>query len=127
MPRHVATVRWLARLISPGAWLLLAAWGLTQVEPARLTLAPYARFFCFAALAAAGLLSWYYSQGDRKSTRLNSSHLVISYAVFCLKKKKQYRERLLLREIIGADPIQHLIIHSRFLGEVILQIAHDED
>src|SRR5256885_7871426 len=26
--------------------------------------------------------------GDRKSTRLNSSHLVISYAVFCLKKKK---------------------------------------
>src|SRR5256885_15613984 len=29
-----------------------------------------------------------YEAGDRKSTRLNSSHLVISYAVFCLKKKK---------------------------------------
>src|SRR5256885_7878885 len=28
---------------------------------------------------------------DRKSTRLNSSHLVISYAVFCLKKKKKTR------------------------------------
>src|SRR5256885_14977897 len=28
------------------------------------------------------------SRRDRKSTRLNSSHLVISYAVFCLKKKK---------------------------------------
>src|SRR5947207_11666932 len=28
--------------------------------------------------------------GDRKSTRLNSSHTVISYAVFCLKKKKHY-------------------------------------
>src|SRR5699024_2035520 len=28
--------------------------------------------------------------GDRKSTRLNSSHVSISYAVFCLKKKKQY-------------------------------------
>src|SRR5256885_10774806 len=28
---------------------------------------------------------------DRKSTRLNSSHLVISYAVFCLKKKKRFR------------------------------------
>src|SRR5256885_8196800 len=28
---------------------------------------------------------------DRKSTRLNSSHLVISYAVFCLKKKNNYR------------------------------------
>src|SRR5256885_9887176 len=29
-----------------------------------------------------------FSARDRKSTRLNSSHLVISYAVFCLKKKK---------------------------------------
>src|SRR3989475_2331091 len=31
--------------------------------------------------------------GDRKSTRLNSSHSQISYAVFCLKKKKKYEER----------------------------------
>src|SRR4051812_49902238 len=30
---------------------------------------------------------------DRKSTRLNSSHMSISYAVFCLKKKKQHRAR----------------------------------
>src|SRR5256885_7045908 len=30
--------------------------------------------------------------GDRKSTRLNSSHLVISYAVFCLKKKKNHTQ-----------------------------------
>src|SRR2546426_6791155 len=30
-----------------------------------------------------------YLPADRKSTRLNSSHLVISYAVFCLKKKKK--------------------------------------
>src|SRR5437868_8755924 len=30
--------------------------------------------------------------GDRKSTRLNSSHVSISYAVFCLKKKKQEHE-----------------------------------
>src|SRR5258708_27877669 len=29
------------------------------------------------------------SPGDRKSTRLNSSHQIISYAVFCLKKKKE--------------------------------------
>src|SRR3712207_8930180 len=29
------------------------------------------------------------NEGDRKSTRLNSSHANISYAVFCLKKKKQ--------------------------------------
>src|SRR2546426_10183210 len=31
---------------------------------------------------------------DRKSTRLNSSHLVISYAVFCLKKKKKKKNTL---------------------------------
>src|SRR5690242_21033363 len=31
---------------------------------------------------------WYYAR-DRKSTRLNSSHMSISYAVFCLKKKKK--------------------------------------
>src|SRR5699024_11987967 len=32
--------------------------------------------------------SWPRGRGDRKSTRLNSSHVSISYAVFCLKKKK---------------------------------------
>src|SRR4051812_46373817 len=32
-----------------------------------------------------------YSRSDRKSTRLNSSHMSISYAVFCLKKKKTMR------------------------------------
>src|SRR3989454_5206110 len=31
---------------------------------------------------------------DRKSTRLNSSHLVISYAVFCLKKKKKNKKQM---------------------------------
>src|SRR5260221_3185794 len=34
------------------------------------------------------------SSSDRKSTRLNSSHTVISYAVFCLKKKKKLRQPL---------------------------------
>src|ERR1039457_5251794 len=33
-------------------------------------------------------------RSDRKSTRLNSSHLVISYAVFCLKKKKNNKQIL---------------------------------
>src|SRR5256885_2777449 len=37
---------------------------------------------------------------DRKSTRLNSSHLVISYAVFCLKKKN--------------DQVSHRVINSRY-------------
>src|SRR5205807_5393538 len=36
------------------------------------------------------------SAQDRKSTRLNSSHLVISYAVFCLKKKKNKKIKKIL-------------------------------
>src|SRR2546426_8852674 len=39
-------------------------------------------------MALAYLLQPDHLSRDRKSTRLNSSHLVISYAVFCLKKKK---------------------------------------
>src|SRR5258708_17476545 len=39
-------------------------------------------------LSKAGLESTIASYSDRKSTRLNSSHQIISYAVFCLKKKK---------------------------------------
>src|SRR5207253_11229488 len=41
-------------------------------------------------LAMLGLAAWLCLRAkDRKSTRLNSSHVAISYAVFCLKKKKQ--------------------------------------
>src|SRR3989454_9156628 len=39
---------------------------------------------------------------DRKSTRLNSSHLVISYAVFCLKKKKATQDKI----VIEAGPTE---------------------
>src|SRR5260221_10723970 len=39
---------------------------------------------------------------DRKSTRLNSSHTVISYAVFCLKKKKKVLEQ----SHVGRGPIK---------------------
>src|SRR3712207_7182489 len=42
-----------------------------------------------------GLKLWFAS-GDRKSTRLNSSHANISYAVFCLKKKKICHAHFLL-------------------------------
>src|SRR2546427_7974624 len=38
---------------------------------------------------------------DRKSTRLNSSHSQISYAVFCLKKKKKKNKQLCLEQSIG--------------------------
>src|SRR5689334_23995707 len=41
------------------------------------------------------------AQGDRKSTRLNSSHSSISYAVFCLKKKKKKQKN------IKREPILH--------------------
>src|SRR2546427_1157941 len=40
-------------------------------------------------LACKGLVHFVLPPADRKSTRLNSSHSQISYAVFCLKKKKQ--------------------------------------
>src|SRR5260221_9705891 len=43
-------------------------------------------------------------RGDRKSTRLNSSHTVISYAVFCLKKKK-LNTRIDLRMSMTHGPI----------------------
>src|SRR2546430_10268539 len=41
--------------------------------------------------------------GDRKSTRLNSSHSQISYAVFCLKKKKNH-----MREPVSQKAVTHL-------------------
>src|SRR2546428_10230169 len=37
---------------------------------------------------------WNWQSGDRKSTRLNSSHDQISYAVFCLKKKTNQRQMI---------------------------------
>src|SRR2546430_3376567 len=48
------------------------------------------------------------SSQDRKSTRLNSSHSQISYAVFCLKKKKIPHTRELLTARIAASPCLYL-------------------
>src|SRR2546426_8367973 len=45
------------------------------------------RKICHDAIASYKVPETIEFLGDRKSTRLNSSHLVISYAVFCLKKK----------------------------------------
>src|ERR1022692_3120054 len=63
-------------------------------RPPRSTLFPYTTLFRSPWSSCLG--SWSRTCGmvwllDRKSTRLNSSHLVISYAVFCLKKKKRGR------------------------------------
>src|SRR5256885_9263632 len=61
-------------------------------RPPRSTLFPYTTLF--RSERRPGVAGPGHGQGgchgrrDRKSTRLNSSHLVISYAVFCLKKKK---------------------------------------
>src|SRR5256885_8742968 len=67
-------------------------------RPPRSTLFPYTTLFRSKSREPAPMrddLLFHYEQelgylrrADRKSTRLNSSHLVISYAVFCLKKKK---------------------------------------
>src|SRR5256885_6721147 len=63
-------------------------------RPPRSTLFPYTTLFRSQVWLAASddpavkVTGQYFYHLDRKSTRLNSSHLVISYAVFCLKKKK---------------------------------------
>src|SRR5205807_8289898 len=67
-------------------------------RPPRSTLFPYTTLF--RSSARSGRDAWGSGSGrrppaaspDRKSTRLNSSHLVISYAVFCLKKKKAKKD-----------------------------------
>src|SRR5438034_6331598 len=77
-------------------------------RPPRSTLFPYTTLFrskgtepmplnrqAGLALFVIASLPAFLNQGnrlDRKSTRLNSSHTVISYAVFCLKKKKKSQE-----------------------------------
>src|SRR4051794_41753634 len=47
---------------------------------------------------------------DRKSTRLNSSHPSISYAVFCLKKKKKYKKQLIHKREKSQDRVQVVIV-----------------
>src|SRR5687768_18509939 len=72
-------------------------------RPPRSTLFPYTTLFRSAIWRAFDNHYWpalYFVNGrgrvrqDRKSTRLNSSHGYISYAVFCLKKKKKIKNKL---------------------------------
>src|SRR5438034_6821256 len=49
--------------------------------------------FTASGLTLTGNTTYWVVLRDRKSTRLNSSHTVTSYAVFCLKKKRHYRVR----------------------------------
>src|SRR5258708_27198263 len=73
---HDALPIW-ARRDSATAWRCSAAW----------------RLVCTTATSARSTSER--GDGDRKSTRLNSSHQIISYAVFCLKKKKNHQHVLL--------------------------------
>src|SRR5690349_24062188 len=50
---------------------------------------------------------------DRKSTRLNSSHVEISYAVFCLKKKKKNKKRKRVNTTTKKDDKKHQQRHER--------------
>src|SRR5258707_4713858 len=55
-------------------------------------------------------------RGDRKSTRLNSSHANISYAVFCLKKKKKMKMYVLFIAESTTDYIAICIGHAQPAG-----------
>src|SRR4051812_49646523 len=90
-------------------------------RPPRSTLFPYTTLFRSHVLSSSEVNAWCMPGGkiavytglieklqiseDRKSTRLNSSHMSISYAVFCLKKKKKIRSRARtsMREIAYPD------------------------
>src|SRR3712207_6908064 len=57
---------------------------------------------CVERLAASGVHVMLLDRKDRESTRLNSSHANISYAVFCLKKKKHYYSYSILLSCISS-------------------------
>src|SRR5438309_8595483 len=88
-------------------------------RPPRSTLFPYTTLFrsrlvaivClnrkFGSLPQPGEHRWKLQGADRKSTRLNSSHSSISYAVFCLKKK--IIKKILIIETIKNDRIKRHI------------------
>src|SRR5215471_12128417 len=68
--------------------------------------------------------------GDRKSTRLNSSHVEISYAVFCLKKKKHrvHRGRRDTESVRGvaAQEVEDVLCGGLVAGEVRLALRRSE-
>src|SRR5256885_4953615 len=76
--------------ITAARYRMSAVASFTRLSPSRIVTARRGRPNRFAT-AVADTAS---GGEDRKSTRLNSSHLVISYAVFCLKKKTQQLDTL---------------------------------
>src|SRR2546421_4885449 len=88
---------------SPHSQLLLFFFFLMIRRPPRSTLFPYTTLFRSHDVGADGGRAVARPalgdrpEQDRKSTRLNSSHDQISYAVFCLKKKKTLKRFIMLR------------------------------
>src|SRR5437870_7013876 len=80
--------RWkLPRGARVAVWILMSVeeWDIERPMPRTLNTGPQG----VAAIPDVPNWAWHeYGMRDRKSTRLNSSHVAISYAVFCLKKKK---------------------------------------
>src|SRR3989454_110229 len=64
-----------------------------------------------------------FHSSNRKSTRLNSSHLVISYAVFCLKKKSMNPQRV--RRLLQPD-FQLIVPPARQLRRGVGEALHQE-
>jgi hypothetical protein len=62
MERPLTTLRFLGGFLAPGGVLVFAAWAVQREEVVRSAAAPYAAYFCFGALMAAVLLSWYSDQ-----------------------------------------------------------------
>src|SRR5438477_6122548 len=59
-------------------------------------------------------------RGDRKSTRLNSSHMSISYAVFCLKKKKHNKTKHSRQTHTPIPPVNNpQLLHTPFDCEIL--------
>jgi diguanylate cyclase (GGDEF)-like protein len=62
MRRLLTMLRFVAGLMAPGGVLVLATWAVQREDVVRHAASPYAAYFCFGALVAAVLLSWYYDQ-----------------------------------------------------------------
>src|SRR5689334_23783916 len=99
-------------------------------RPPRSTLFPYTTLFRSHGLlvharrgqAPRRTLRGGQPEGDRKSTRLNSSHSSISYAVFCLKKKKQYKITLHHHHLNNTPLLTYLFLHTTHYFTLPLQL-----
>src|SRR5438270_9547769 len=68
------------------------------------------RPFVNATLCSHGFVDGCFDVVDRKSTRLNSSHSQISYAVFCLKKKKKTKSMILPKQLVRIITRHNLLV-----------------